>query len=143
MVRFGHDESSQTNAAKGTFCVEAASVDAGDVHAVHAVLALVNVCPHNKYLWLLSGKTEADVHQEALTCTRHAGHVQLVSMVTVTGVSLRDPDAAAVLTAVQDPTVLGGAHAAVRLVTSWWTTEETSAVWLSFQGSKHGGASLS
>lgn len=48
-------------------------------------------------------------------------------MVTVTGVSLRDPDAAAVLTAVQDATVLGGAHAAVRLVTSWWTTEETSA----------------
>lgn len=66
----------------------------------------------------MSENTEADVSQEALTFTRHAGHVQLVSMVTVTGVSLRDPDAAAVLTVVPDPTVLGGAHAAIRLVTS-------------------------
>lgn len=115
MVGFGHDESSQTDAAKRTFCVHAASVDTGDVHAV---LALVGVWPHNKHLGLVPENTEEGASQEALTCTRHAGHVQLVSMVTVAGVSLRDPDAAAVLTAVQDPTVLGGAHAAVRLVTS-------------------------
>lgn len=118
MVGFGHDESSQTDAAKRTFRVHAASVDTGAVHAVHAVLALVSVCPHNKHLCLMSETPEADASQQALTCTRHAGHVQLVSMVTVTGVSLRDPDAAAVLTAMQDPTVLGGAHAVVGLVTS-------------------------
>lgn len=54
----------------------------------------------------------------ALTDTRHAGHVQLVTVVTVTGVALGDADAAAVLTAVQDATVLGGAQAAVGLEAS-------------------------
>lgn len=44
-------------------------------------------------------------------------------MVTVAGVALRHPDAAAVLAAVQDPTILGGAHAAVGLVASWWTED--------------------
>lgn len=42
-------------------------------------------------------------------------------MVTVAGVALGDADAAAVLAAVQDPTILGGAHAAVGLVASCWT----------------------
>lgn len=60
VVGFGHDESSQTDAAEGTFCVDAASVDTGDIHAVHAVLTLVRVCPHNTHLGLMSGNTQAE-----------------------------------------------------------------------------------
>lgn len=51
----------------------------------------------------------------------HGGQIQLVSLVTVTGVTLGDTDTPAVLTAVEYPTILGCIQAGVRLVTSWKT----------------------
>lgn len=54
---------------------------------------------------------------ELRTNTCHGGHVQLVSLVTVTGVSLGNANTPAILTAVQDPTILGGAQTGVGLIT--------------------------
>lgn len=49
----------------------------------------------------------------SLTYAGHSGHVQLVSLVTVAGVTLCNTNAPAVLTAVQDPTILSCAQAGV------------------------------
>lgn len=50
------------------------------------------------------------------TYTCHGGHVQFVSLVTVTGVSLGHPNTPAVLTAMQDAAVICGAQTGVGLI---------------------------
>lgn len=50
------------------------------------------------------------------TYTCHGGHVQFVSLVTVTGVSLGHPNTPAVLAAVQDAAVICGAQTGVGLI---------------------------
>ncbi len=50
------------------------------------------------------------------TYTCHGGHVQFVSLVTVTGVTLSNTNTPAVLTAVQYPTILCCAQAGVGLI---------------------------
>lgn len=62
------------------------------------------------------------------TYTGHGGHVQLVSLVTVTGITLCHTDTPAVLAAVQYPTILCCTQASIRLVAPWKVRRHESVV---------------
>lgn len=70
--------------------------------------------------WTASQRRPARRSAAALrTDAAHGGQVQLEAHVAVAGVTLGNADALAVLTAVQNPTILGGTQAGVRLVAPW------------------------
>lgn len=66
-------------------------------------------------------ETDEDVYVKeqpsVCTYTGHGGHVQFISLVAVTRVTLSNADAPAVLTAVEYPTILCCAQTGVGLIT--------------------------
>lgn len=120
VVSARHDVTSPADASERALSVDAASVDAWERQR-SSVFALVNVWKTDSESETAGAAAQRGGSAAAAlrTDAAHGGQVQLEAHVAVAGVTLGNADALAVLTAVQNPTILGGTQAGVCLVAPW------------------------
>lgn len=118
VVSARHDVTSPADASERALSVDAASVDAWERQR-SSVFALVNVWKTDSESETAGAARWRSAAAALRTDAAHGGQVQLEAHVAVAGVTLGNADALAVLTAVQNPTILGGTQAGVCLVAPW------------------------